>query len=168
MVRPFKAYVPDTASAGFVAETAVLIGQVFLEEASNIWYNTVVRGDVEPIRIGKRTNVQDQVVLHTSKGFPLTIGADVTIGHGAIVHGCTISDRVLVGMGAIVLDGAVIEEDVIIGAGALVPPGKRIPKGVLALGSPAKAVRELTEAERLHLKASADNYVQLSMQYKSK
>lgn len=166
MIKKLGEYTPVIDKSVFVAETAVVIGQVFIEEEANIWYNTIVRGDVEPIKIGKWTNVQDNSVLHTSKNFPLSIGEEVTIGHGAIVHGCTVANNVLIGMGAIVLDGASIEENVIIGAGSLVPPGKVIPSGVLVMGSPAKVVRALTEAEIISLHASAQNYVQLSKQYK--
>lgn len=166
MIKKLGEYTPVIDKSVFVAETAVVIGQVFIEEEANIWYNTIVRGDVEPIKIGKWTNVQDNSVLHTSKNFPLSIGEEVTIGHGAIVHGCTVANNVLIGMGAIVLDGAFIEENVIIGAGSLVPPGKVIPSGVLVMGSPAKVVRALTEAEIKSLNASAQNYVQLSKQYK--
>lgn len=166
MIKKLGEYTPVIDQTAFVAETAVVIGQVFIEEEANIWYNTIVRGDVEPIKIGKWTNVQDNSVLHTSKNFPLSIGDEVTIGHGAIVHGCTVANNVLIGMGAIVLDGASIEENVILGAGSLVPPGKKIPSGVMAMGSPAKVVRALTEAEIKSLKASAQNYVQLSKQYK--
>lgn len=166
MVRQFKEFTPNIDNSAFIAETAVIIGQVFIEEEANIWYNTIVRGDVEPIRVGKRTNVQDNVTLHTSRNFPLTIGDDVTIGHGAIVHGCTVANRVLIGMGAIVLDGARLEENVILGAGSLVPPGKIIPSGMMAMGSPAKVVRPLTEEEINHLANSAAGYVKLSEQYK--
>lgn len=166
MIRTLAQDTPKIENSAFVAETAVIIGQVFIEEDANIWYNTVVRGDVEPISIGKRTNVQDNVTLHTSKGFPLKIGDDVTIGHGAIVHGCTVDNNVLIGMGAIVLDGAHVEENVLIGAGSLVPPGKKIPSRSLVMGSPAKVVRQLTDEELEHLEKSAAGYVQLSKQYK--
>lgn len=166
MVRKLNEFTPNIDNSAFIAETAVIIGQVFIEEEANIWYNTIVRGDVEPIRVGKRTNVQDHVMLHTSNNFPLTIGDDVTIGHGAIVHGCTVANRVLIGMGAIVLDGAHLEENVILGAGSLVPPGKTIPSGMMAMGSPAKVVRPLTEEEINHLAKSAAGYVTLSKQYK--
>lgn len=168
MTRNFNEKTPEIHDTSFVAETAVVIGQVFLEEESNIWYNTVVRGDVEPIKIGKRTNVQDLVMVHTSRNFPVAIGDDVTIGHSAIIHGCTIGNNVLVGMGAVILDGAVIEDNVLVGAGALVPPGKRIQSGVLIMGSPAKVVRTLTTAEVQNIHQSASGYVHLSKQYKTK
>jgi len=151
-----------------ILESAQVIGQVRLEQGANIWYNTVVRGDVEPINIGADTNIQDLCVIHTSHGHPVQIGKGVTIGHRAICHGCTIEDNVLIGMGSIVLDGAYIERDVIIGAGSLVPPNKRIPSGSLVIGSPAKVVRPLTEEEIDSIKQSAHGYVELSQHYKSK
>ena len=143
-------------------------GQVRLEQGANIWYNTVVRGDVELITVGKNTNIQDLSVIHTSHGHPTQIGSGVTVGHRAICHGCTIDDNVLIGMGAIILDGAHIESDVIIGAGSLVPPNKRIPSGSLVMGSPAKVVRTLSEEEIESIKQSAHGYVELSKHYKSK
>lgn len=118
--------------------------------------------------VGSSTNIQDLCTLHTSRNFPLSIGSFVTVGHCAICHGCTIEDRVLVGMGSIILDGAYVESDVIIGAGSLVPPGKRIPSGSLVMGSPAKVVRTLTPEEIESIKLSAVHYVSLSQQYKSK
>lgn len=165
MIRTFKAFSPETDESNFLAETAVIIGQVFMEEHANVWYNTVVRGDVEPIKIGKNSNVQDLVMIHTSKGFPVSIGSDVTIGHSATIHGCTIESNVLIGMGAIILDGAYIERDVILGAGSLVPPGKRIPAKSLVMGSPAKVVRTLSEEEIESIGKSAHHYVELSKQY---
>ncbi len=168
MIETYLSHTPNCHCDAFIASTAVIIGQVSVEEQANIWYNTVIRGDVEPIKVGKSTNVQDQCVLHTSKHYPLTIGEAVTIGHGAIVHGCTIESYVLVGMGSIILDGAIIETEVIIGAGSLVPPGKRIPAGSMVMGSPARVVRELTAEERLSIRKSAQGYVELSKQYKSK
>ncbi len=167
MIKAFKSQFPQIHKSCFVAESADVIGQVIVEENANIWYNTVVRGDVEPIHIGARTNVQDQVVIHVSQGYKATIGNDVTIGHGAIVHGCTVEDNVLIGMGAIVLDGAYIEENCIIGAGALVPPNKRIPSNSLVIGSPGKIARTLTPEEIEHIKQSAIGYVELSQNHKT-
>ena len=127
MVKKLMGHSPTIDATCFVAESAEIIGQVIVEQGANIWYNTIVRGDVEPIIIGENTNIQDLSVLHTSHGYPLKIGSGVTIGHRAICHGCSIEENVLIGMGSIVLDGAYIEKDVIIGAGTLVPPNKRIP-----------------------------------------
>jgi len=166
-VVPYGEHVPRLEGGVFVAEGAQVIGDVVLGEHASVWFNTVVRGDVHRIRIGARTNVQDLGMCHVSSGtWPLVIGADVTIGHRAIVHGCTIGDRVLVGMGAIVLDGAVLEDDVLLGAGALVTPGTRIPSGVLAVGQPARPKRPLTAEERASLLASAAHYVRAAHSYR--
>lgn len=167
MILPYKTFVPKVADNSIILESATVTGQVVIEEEVNIWYNTVVRGDVEPIFIGRSTNVQDLVMLHTSKGFPLTIGKGVTVGHRAILHGCTIEDNVLVGMGAILLDGAHIESNVLIGAGSVVTEGKRFPSGSLVLGSPARVVRQLSEEEIEAIRATARKYVDVSRQYKT-
>ena len=151
----------------FVAENASITGDVTLGAGASVWFGCVLRGDDAPIRIGAETNIQDLTMCHVTSGsFPLTIGADVTIGHHAVVHGCTVGDRVLVGMGAVVLDGAVIEDDVLLGAGSLVTPGARIPSGVLALGSPAKPKRDLTDEERASLASSAAHYVRVARSYR--
>jgi len=168
MIKTLGAHTPQINMSSFVADSAEIIGQVVVEQGANIWYNTVVRGDVEPIVIGKNTNIQDLCVVHTSHGYPVRIGSGVTIGHRAICHGCTIEDNVLIGMGSIILDGAIIEKDVIIGAGSLVPPNKRIPSRSLVIGSPAKVVRSLTEDEVESIKKSASGYVELSQHHKSK
>lgn len=168
MIISIKGYTPVVDESSFVADSAQVIGQVVVEHGANIWYNTVVRGDVEKITIGEDTNVQDLSVVHTSTGHPTVIGKGVTIGHRAIIHGCTIEDNVLIGMGTIILDGAHIESDVIIGAGSLVPPRKRIPSKSLVMGSPAKVVRQLSEEEIDSIKRSARGYVELSQHYKTK
>ena len=149
----------------FIAEGAKLIGDVTIGEDSSVWYNAVIRGDSNSIVIGENTNVQDNAVLHTSHSHALTIGDNVTIGHGAIVHGCTVGNNVLIGMGAIVLDGAVIEDNCIIGAGALVTQNKVIPMGSLALGNPAKVVRELKEEEKASIMRNADEYSEEARKY---
>lgn len=138
----------------WIAQTADVVGNVTIGEESSIWYRAVVRGDIAPIEIGEGTNVQDGAVLHGSLGTPVTVGNCVTIGHNAIVHGCTVGNNVLIGMGAIVLDNAVIGDNCIVGAGSLVTKGKEFPAGSLILGSPAKAVRQLTQEE---IKKTADN-----------
>lgn len=142
----------------YIAEGAKIIGDVTIGEDSSVWYNAVIRGDSNSIVIGENTNVQDNAVLHTSHNHALQIGDNVTIGHGAIVHGCTVGNNVLIGMGAIILDGAVIEDNCIIGAGALVTQNKVVPEGSLALGNPAKVVRELTEEEKESILKNADEY----------
>jgi carbonic anhydrase/acetyltransferase-like protein (isoleucine patch superfamily) len=144
----------------WIAPGAHVIGRVHLGEDASVWFNAVIRGDNEPIRIEARTNIQDGAVLHTDEGAPLTIGADCTIGHGAILHGATIGAGCLVGMGAVVLNRAVIGEGCLVGARALVTEGKVFPDGSLILGSPAKAVRQLDAAERLALLAAATHYVE--------
>jgi carbonic anhydrase/acetyltransferase-like protein (isoleucine patch superfamily) len=149
---------PVIAADAWVAPGARLIGRVTLEAGASVWFNAVLRGDGEPIAIGRGTNVQDGAVCHTDAGYPLTVGADCTIGHTAIVHGCTIGDGCLVGMGATVLTGARIGHRVLIGAGALVTEGKQIPDGVLVIGRPGRVVRELTEAEFEVLRRSAASY----------
>ncbi|MCA9468709.1 MAG: gamma carbonic anhydrase family protein [Nitrospira sp.] len=146
--------------------TAVVIGDVVIGSASSVWFNAVIRGDVHAIRIGCRTNVQDLSLLHvTHDTHPLTLGDDITVGHHVVLHGCTIRNRVLVGMGAIVMDGVVIEEDCIIGAGALVTGGQHIPAKSLVVGSPARVKRPLTETELQWIKESARNYVRYAQDY---
>jgi len=142
----------------WVAPGAQVLGRVVLGASSSVWFNAVLRGDNEPIVIGPGSNVQDGCVCHTDVGFPLSVGADCTVGHLAILHGCTIGDTTLVGMGATVLNGAVIGSGVLVGAGALVTEGKTIPDGVLVVGRPARVVRDLTAEERARLALSAEGY----------
>ena len=144
---------------GFIAPTAVLVGDVVVGPDVGIWFGVVARGDIETITIGARSNVQENCVLHTDTGYPLVIGSNVTIGHAAIVHGCTIGDNTLIGMGATVLNGAVIGKNCLIGANALVTEGKVIPDNSLVMGAPAKVVREIDAAGEAGLTASADRYV---------
>lgn len=160
MISKFFDKEPVIHHTVFVAQSAAVIGNVSIGEKSSIWFNTVVRGDVNYIVIGKRTNVQDNCVLHvTTDTYPLLIGNDVTVGHRVILHGCTVKNRVLVGMGAIVLDGAVLEQDSFVAAGSIVPPGFRVPEGKLVMGTPAKVKRDLTPDEIKGIRDSADNYV---------
>lgn len=172
-IRAYLNHVPQLGERVYVDEAAVVIGKVNLADEVSIWCGAVVRGDVNTIQIGKRSNVQDGSVLHVTggsanhpAGSPLIIGEDVTIGHHVTLHGCIIGNRVLVGMGAIVLDDAVIEDEVMIGAGSLVPPRKRLQSGLMYMGSPAKAARELTEAEKAFLRQSAQNYVATAAAYR--
>ena len=150
---------PTLGTDAWVAPSADLIADVVLGDDANIWFGAVVRADNTMIAIGARTNVQEGAMLHSDPGAPLTIGEDCTIGHHAILHGCTIADRVLIGMGAIVLNRAVIAEECIVGAGALVTEGKTFPPGSLIVGSPARAVRMLDDAQRGMLRVSAQHYV---------
>lgn len=147
-------------NAGWIAPTAVLVGDVIVGPEVGIWFGVVARGDIETITIGARTNVQENCVLHTDSGYPLTIGANVTIGHGAIVHGCSIGDNSLIGMGATVLTGAKIGKNCLIGANTLVTEGKIIPDNCLVMGTPAKVVREVDADGVAGLAASAERYVQ--------
>ncbi len=162
MVHGFEGREPLVRDAAFIAWNADISGDVELGKDVSVWYNATIRADVAAIIIGDRANVQDGAVVHVAHEMPCRIGKDVTVGHGAIVHACTIGDRCLVGMGAIVLDGAIIGEDSIIGAGALVTGGKRFPPRSLILGSPAKAIRSLDEAECASLTESARHYVELA------
>ena len=155
----------ETHPDSWVAPTAVLIGKVRLEEGASVWFNTVLRGDNELILIGKHSNVQDGAVMHTDMGYPLTLGTGVTIGHKAMLHGCTVGDYSLIGINAVILNGARIGKHCIIGANSLIGEGKVIPDGSLVMGSPGKVVRELTEAQKLKLEASAANYVKNGQRY---
>ncbi len=165
MILPHKGINPEIPESCFIAPSADIIGDVKMGEESSVWFQVVIRGDVNSIRIGSRTNVQDGAILHVTrdkppmKSAPLSIGDDVTIGHRVTLHGCTIKNRVLLGMGATVLDGAVIGDDSIVAAGALVTKDKVFPPRSLIQGAPAKVVRELTSDEVAMLKASALNYV---------
>lgn len=166
MIKNFEEFTPEIDKTCFVAKSSDIIGNVIIGKDSNVWYNTVLRGDLNKIVVGEKTNIQDGTIIHVEKSIPTIIGNNVTIGHKAIVHACTISDNVLVGMGAIILNGAIIEENVLIGAGSVVTPGKTIPSGHLVLGSPARAIRKLTDEEINDLQKSADNYVSLSKKHK--
>src|SRR5687767_1607676 len=157
---------PLIATDAFLAENCAVIGDVEIGEDSSIWYSVTVRGDVMPIRIGARTNIQDNTVIHvTSDRFGTTIGNDCTIGHGAIVHACTVEDFCLIGMGSIILDGARIGRGSLVGAGALVTPGTEIPPGSLVIGSPAKVKRAVNEKEREQIAYGAAHYVELARGY---
>lgn len=151
---------PTIDPEAFIAEGAVVRGDVRIERNASIWYNAVLRGDVDSIAVGEGSNIQDGCVVHVDRGCPVRIGRNVTVGHGAIVHGCTIGDGTLIGMGAIILNGAVIGEGCIVGAGALVTQGKHIPAGALVVGSPARTVRAVTPEEREHNLANAQLYVE--------
>jgi carbonic anhydrase/acetyltransferase-like protein (isoleucine patch superfamily) len=152
----------------FIAENATVIGTVILHDRSSVWFNAVVRGDSDIITIGERTNIQDAAVLHADPGIPLTLGKNVSVGHQAMLHGCTIGDGTLVGIGAIIMNHAVIGSRCLIGAGALIPEGKKYPDGVLVVGSPGRVVRELKPEEKEGLLENADVYVRRSKLYREK
>lgn len=152
----------------FIADNATVIGSVILHKQASVWYNAVIRGDSDIITIGERTNIQDAAVLHTDPGIPMTLGSNVSVGHMAMLHGCTVGDGSLIGIGAIVLNRAVIGRGCLIGAGALIPEGKTFPDGVLVIGSPGKVVRELKPEEKAGLLENADIYVRRSKLYREK
>jgi len=172
-IRPFRKISPKLGARVFVDESAVVIGRVTLGDDVSVWPAVVIRGDDNDISIGARTNIQDGSVLHITspapelpKGMPLVIGESVTVGHSCVLHGCTIGNFCLIGMGAIVLDGAVLDDYVFIGAGAVVAPGKRLTSG-LYLGSPARRTRDLTDKERAGMHESANHYVGVKDEYLS-
>lgn len=169
MIYEFLNRSPQFDDSVFVAPSADIIGDVNIGAESSIWFNTTIRGDVNWIEIGERTNIQDNVCIHVmNQTGPTKIGDEVTVGHSAVIHGCTIHDRVLVGMNAIILDEAVINSNIFIAAGTLVPPGKVLESGFLYMGSPAKKARKLTDKEIADIKKSADNYVKYSRAYQRK
>lgn len=169
MIYEFLKSSPQFDETVFVAPSADIIGDVTIGKESSIWFNVTIRGDVNYIQIGEKSNVQDNVCIHVmNQTGPTIIGNEVTIGHGAIVHGCTVHDRVLVGMNVTILDEAVVESDVIIAAGSLVPPGKTLESGYMYMGSPAKQTRKLTEEELASIPKYATNYIKYSRAYQQK
>lgn len=165
MIKTFRGQSPTIAEKVFIAESADVIGKVTLASETSVWFGSVLRGDGNTIHVGKGTNIQDLTMVHVDEDKPTVIGEYVTIGHRAIIHGCTIENNVLIGMGAILLSGSYIEENVIVAAGALVTEGKRIPKNTLVMGSPAKVVRDLTPEEILNIRTTAEHYISFGAQY---
>ncbi|HLC19070.1 MAG TPA: gamma carbonic anhydrase family protein [Thermodesulfobacteriota bacterium] len=166
MILPYKGVTPTVHETVFIEESARVIGDVHIGEFSSVWFNSVVRGDVHYIRIGRRTNVQDNCTLHVTKAvYPLVLGDEITVGHGVVLHGCTIRDRCLIGMGAIILDNAEVGEDSIIGAGSVVAEGTKVPPGSLVLGVPGRVVRELRPEEKERIRRSAENYIGYARDY---
>lgn len=172
-LRAFKGMHPKLGKNSYIDPAATVIGEVELGEDVSVWPGAVIRGDMHWIRIGDRSNVQDNAVIHTTHaseefnpaGFPTSIGKDVTIGHSAVLHGCTIEDRVLIGIGAIINDGVTIKSGAMVGAGALVPPGKTLEGGFIYVGNPARQLRPLSDAETKFLGYSSQNYIKLKNQY---
>ncbi len=158
MIEKYLDYEPELGADVYVAPTALVLGRVTLGERASVWPGAVLRGDINEIIIGAYTNIQDLCVGHLEDDVPLVVGAYVTVGHGAILHACEVGDNCLIGMAAIVLNGAKVGDGAIVGAGSLVPPGKEIPPGVLALGSPAKVARKLTDEEVAHNRYWAEKY----------
>jgi gamma-carbonic anhydrase len=167
MIRPYKGQMPRIHPSAYIDPSAQVIGDVEIGEKSSVWCNAAIRGDVNFIRIGKKTNVQDGSVLHvTYQTYPLVLGDEITVGHGAVLHGCTIKDRCLIGMGAKILDGAVIGEECIIGAGSLVPEGKTIPPRSLTMGVPARVVRQVSDGELKRVLEGMERYIGEAEDYK--
>ncbi|MBI1910323.1 MAG: gamma carbonic anhydrase family protein [Deltaproteobacteria bacterium] len=163
---PFEGKQPSLAPSVFLAKGAIVIGDVTIGEDSSVWYNSVVRGDIHSIRIGKRTNIQDLSVVHVESGlFSTTLADEVTVGHGVILHGCQIHRLALIGMGAVIMNGVVIGEQAVVGAGSLVTEGTVVPPRTLVLGSPARVKRDLTKEELALLPVSAEHYVQYSRRH---
>ncbi len=166
MIYEYKGKAPQLARDAYVAPTAVLVGEVELGEGASVWFGAVLRADNAPIRVGPRSNIQDSCVVHVDEGLPVHLGSDCVVGHAAVLHGCTLGDRVLVGIGARVLDGVVIEDDVVIGAGALVPERAHLVSGQVYLGVPARAVRALRAEERERIAQGALHYVEKGRSYR--
>lgn len=158
---------PQVAESAWVADSAQVMGRVELEKDSSVWFGVVIRGDTEHISIGEGSNIQDGSVLHADYGMPLTVGKYVTVGHKVMLHGCTIGDESLIGIGAIILNGAKIGRNCLVGAGALVTEGKEFPDGSMIIGSPAKVVRQLTPEQMQGLRASAQHYIENARRYQS-
>jgi carbonic anhydrase/acetyltransferase-like protein (isoleucine patch superfamily) len=169
MIRPFRGVRPTIASSAYVDESAQVIGDVVIGDESSVWVNAVVRGDVNTIRIGRRTNIQDGTIVHVMRepSHPTVVGDEVTVGHGVVLHGCTVADRCLIGMGAILLNGSSVGADCIVAAGTLLTEGAVVPPRSLVMGSPGKVRRALTDGEVAFIRASAANYVGYRLDYLS-
>lgn len=167
MIFRFENQIPSLAEECFVAENATVIGNVALGRQSSIWFGAVLRGDIEPISIGERSNIQDNSVAHTSRGRPVVVGRGTTVGHNVTLHGCTVGDHCLVGMGAVLLDGCEVGDHCIVAAGALVKQNQIIPPGSMAVGAPARVIRKLSDEEISNVRKYADRYVALQARYRA-
>ena len=169
VIKPYKGIFPKVHPSVYLSDNVYVIGDVEIGEDSSVWFGSVIRGDVNYIRIGKRTNIQDNSVVHvTHDTHPTIVGDNVTVGHRVVLHGCKLGNNILVGMGAVIMDGVEIEDFVLVGAGALVTPNKKIPSGVLVAGVPAKIVRDLKDEEIKLIEESAQNYVRYKNEYLGK
>lgn len=167
MIRPYRGTEPRIAPSAYVDDSAVVIGDVVIGERSSVWPHVTIRGDVNYIRVGDETSVQDNSVLHVDHvAFPCIVGSRVTVGHSVVLHGCVVEDEALIGIGAIVLNGAKIGHGAVVAAGALVPEGMEVPADTLAMGAPARLKRNVTEEERVRFRKNADNYVKITAIYK--
>jgi carbonic anhydrase/acetyltransferase-like protein (isoleucine patch superfamily) len=167
LLKGYAGQAPRIDATAWLADDATVVGDVELGPGASLWFGVVVRGDVNHVRVGARTNLQDLTVVHVTGGrHPTVIGEDVTVGHRVVLHGCTVHDACLIGIGSVVLDGAEIGPEAMVGAGALVPPGMKVPPRTLALGAPARVVRPLTDAEVASLRVSAAHYVEYAAQYR--
>jgi len=168
LILPFRGHLPRIAASAFVAPTAAIIGDVVIGEEASVWFGCTLRGDINSIRVGARSNLQDGTVVHVDRDrFAIHIGADVTIGHAAVIHACTLEDGCFVGIGAVVMDGALVESGAMVAAGALVTPGKRVPAGEVWAGRPARRLRLLSAEERANLTDIAGRYVALAREYRT-
>lgn len=166
MIYQYEDIRPSLPQEYYIADTAAVIGDVVLKNQASVWFGAVLRGDIEPIILGERSNIQDNSVAHTGKGAPTIIGDDVTVGHKVTLHGCTVGNNCLIGMGSILLDRCEIGDNCIIGAGSIVAQGKKIPAGSLALGSPARVIRTLTEEDFTNIRSYAERYVENMRRYR--
>ncbi len=167
MIYQFEEHTPSLPEEYYAADTATLIGAVTLGHQSSIWFGAVLRGDIEPVIVGERSNIQDNSVAHTSTNFPVILGDDVTVGHNVTLHGCTVGSNCLIGMGAILLDGAKVGNNCIVAAGALVKQGQEIPAGSMAVGAPARVIRKLTAEEIAGIRRYADRYIENLRTYRN-
>lgn len=167
LTLPYNGVWPRISPLAFVAPTAVIVGDVEIADEASVWFGVVIRGDMAPVRIGPRSNVQDNTVIHTDEGAPAIIGADCTVGHAAIIHGATVGDGALIGMGSKLLNRAEVGAGAIVAAGALLPEGKRIPAGQLAMGSPARPTRAVNEVERARIREGVGHYLTYAKEYRA-
>lgn len=166
MIKEINNKKPKIYESCFIAETASVVGDIIIEDNTSVWYGVCIRSDMDKTLIGKNTNIQENTTLHNDFGIPTIIGDNVTIGHNCVIHGCNIKSNTLIGMGSIILNGAEIGENTIIGAGSLVTQNKKIPSGVLCMGSPAKVIRELTKEEIASISESAKHYIEMAEMHK--